>query len=132
MAFIDTSFLYALADEGDSNHEDANAVLATLNGGKLTTTAPVLGESWTLMGRRYGHWQASKLISRVRLSDFYEILHVDAETEDRAFDWLLRRNERDYSFVDATSFQVMWDRRIDIALSFDADFDAVGFHTLRA
>ncbi|HKG04390.1 MAG TPA: hypothetical protein VKB03_14530 [Conexibacter sp.] len=42
-----------------------------------------------------------------------------------------RRNEREYSFVDATSFAVMRRRRIREALAFDGDFSAAGFVELR-
>jgi predicted nucleic acid-binding protein len=44
-----------------------------------------------------------------------------------ARDWLARRDERPYSFVDATSFAVMRARRLREALTFDRDFAAAGF-----
>jgi predicted nucleic acid-binding protein len=45
--------------------------------------------------------------------------------------WLRRHDERPYSFVDATSFQVMRERRLREALAFDQDFTAAGFTELR-
>lgn len=47
--------------------------------------------------------------------------------EDQALRWLRRHDEQEYSFVDATSFQVMSVSRIDSALAFDGDFTAAGF-----
>jgi predicted nucleic acid-binding protein len=44
---------------------------------------------------------------------------------------LRRHDERAYSFVDATSFQVMRDRRLREALAFDQDFASAGFVELR-
>jgi uncharacterized protein len=37
-----------------------------------------------------------------------------------------------YSYVDATSFRIMRDRRLREALAFDPDFAAAGFVELRA
>jgi predicted nucleic acid-binding protein len=56
---------------------------------------------------------------------------VDDEVELDALSWLRRRDEREYSFVDATSFAVMRRRRIREALAFDGDFAAAGFVELR-
>ncbi|MGI8710130.1 MAG: type II toxin-antitoxin system toxin 23S rRNA-specific endonuclease VapC20, partial [Acidimicrobiales bacterium] len=38
-----------------------------------------------------------------------------------------RRDERVYSYVDATSFELMRRERIAEALAFDGDFTAAGF-----
>ena len=47
---------------------------------------------------------------------------VTAEDESRAWRWLRRHDEREYSFVDAASFEVMRARRLREALAFDNDF----------
>ena len=51
--------------------------------------------------------------------------------EREAIAWLRRHDERDYSFVDATSFALMRSLRIREALAFDGDFAAAGFTELR-
>jgi predicted nucleic acid-binding protein len=56
---------------------------------------------------------------------------VDEEIEQAAFEWLRRHHEREYSFVDATSFEVMRRRRIGKAFAFDGDFAAAGFGEAR-
>ncbi len=53
----------------------------------------------------------------------------DLETE--ALQWLRGRDERPYSFVDATSFALMRSLGIQEALAFDGDFAAAGFVELR-
>jgi uncharacterized protein len=55
------------------------------------------------------------------------IRHLDEETEQEAWDWLRRHDERAYSFVDASSFALMRRLRIRVALAFDDDFTAAGF-----
>jgi uncharacterized protein len=59
------------------------------------------------------------------------IHHIDETLEADAWRWLQRHDERDYSFVDATSFALMRRRRLREALAFDGDFSAAGFVELR-
>jgi predicted nucleic acid-binding protein len=61
-----------------------------------------------------------------------ETVRVDAKTEADAWAWLRRHDEREYSFVDATSFAVMRRRRVREALAFDGDFNAAGLVEVRA
>lgn len=57
--------------------------------------------------------------------------YVTPADQDDAMAWLRRHDEREYSFVDATSFAVMRRRRITEAFAFDGDFAAAGFVELR-
>ena len=56
---------------------------------------------------------------------------VTTDDQEVALAWLRRHDEREYSFVDATSFAVMRRRRIHEAFAFDDDFAAAGFVELR-
>ena len=49
---------------------------------------------------------------------------MDSAIDERAWDWLARHDERSYSYVDATSFEIMRRERIAEALAFDGDFSA--------
>ena len=55
------------------------------------------------------------------------MLHVGEDIDRRALRWLRQHDEREYSWVNATSFAVMRDKRIRSALAFDGDFAAAGF-----
>jgi predicted nucleic acid-binding protein len=59
--------------------------------------------------------------------------HRQARTpiEEDALAWLRAHDEREYSFVDATSFAYMRAKGIQDALAFDGDFAAAGFTELR-
>jgi predicted nucleic acid-binding protein len=70
-------------------------------------------------------------LDRLRALPDAEVVHVDEATEAEAWRWLRSRAEREYSFVDATSFAVMRRRRIREALAFDGDFNAAGFVEVR-
>jgi len=131
VVFVDTSFLYAATDHRDTRHREAVAVLGGLDDMELVTTTHVLGESWTLTRRRLGHHEATRLVDGIRQSKRYTVAHAPPNLENAAFDWLLRHDERAYSFVDAVSFATMRERRIDRAMAFDGDFEAAGFQTVK-
>jgi len=57
---------------------------------------------------------------------------IDEGLEAEAWRWLRRRDERPYSFVDATSFALMRRLRLREALAFDDDFASAGFVEVRS
>lgn len=131
MRFADTSFWFGLQERRDQRHEQARA-LVQRGVGRVATTNHVLGETWTLLRRRSGHAAAVGFLERLQALPDLQIIHVDEAIEAEAWRWLRARSEREYSFVDATSFAVMRRRRIREALAFDGDFNAAGFVEVRA
>ena len=132
MILVDTSFWIALQLRRDPHHHDAVALLRAHAMEPLVTTNHIRGETWTFLRRRDGHGSAARFLDALERSPRLEVVGVDAEAEVEALDWLRRSDEREYSFVDATSFAVMRRRRIREALAFDGDFAAAGFVELRA
>jgi uncharacterized protein len=128
--FVDTSFWVALFFEGDANHAAARE-LWSARPGPLLCTNHVLGETWTFIRRRRGHGDAVRVVDAVRNSQQVTVVRVDQASENQAWEWLHRHDEREYSFVDATSFAVMRRRRLRQALAFDGDFAAAGFTEAR-
>jgi uncharacterized protein len=129
MIFADTSFWAALGNIADDRHEDAKRLWA----GKpsvVVTSNHVMGETWTLLNRRCGHRVAASAAA-IRHSAVVRVEHVTAELEEEAWQWLDKRDEREYSFVDATSFALMRKKRISQAYAFDDDFSAAGFVAVR-
>jgi predicted nucleic acid-binding protein len=128
--FIDTSGWAALASRRDDRHEDAVEVLAQVDE-PLVTSNHVCGETWTFLNRRHGHHVAVRFLDRLESSENVELRFVEHTLERDALAWLRRHDEREYSFVDATSFALMRASGIDTALAFDGDFAAAGFTELR-
>jgi predicted nucleic acid-binding protein len=124
--FVDTSFWVALLVPRDPHHLEAKA-LWTQDRGSLLTTGHVIGETWTFLRRRAGHGAAVSFLDAASRSSRLVSVHVQEEVEQAALQWLRRHDEREYSFVDATSFEVMRRRRLGEALAFDGDFAAAGF-----
>lgn len=131
MIFVDTSFWVAIRNTRDPHHDDARALLEQHADAVLLTTNHVRGETWTFLRRRAGHGSAVGFFDAVDASPRVRVEHVDPATEASAAAWLRVRGEREYSFVDATSFAVMRQRRITEALAFDGDFAAAGYVELR-
>ncbi|MDQ2943438.1 MAG: PIN domain-containing protein [Candidatus Dormibacteraeota bacterium] len=130
MRFADTSFWFGLQERRDARHAQAGAIVAR-GVGRVVTTNHVIGETWTLLRRRSGHAAAVGFLDRLGVLPDLEVFHVDEGIEKDAWRWLRSRTEREYSFVDATSFAFMRRRRIREALAFDGDFNAAGFVEVR-
>lgn len=131
MKFADTSWWVAWALPDDARHDQALRMVSHLGRSEqILTTNHVVGETWTFLRRKDRHATALGFVDRIgqlRADDRLVVHHVTGDQEDRSWAWLRRRDERSYSFVDATSFRVMTDRRLREALAFDQDFSAAGF-----
>lgn len=135
MKFADTGWWVAWSLPGDARHAEALAMLASLSRNEqVLTTNHVVGETWTFLRRKGGHATAVAFFDRIDLLASQERLVVHSvapEQEVGAREWLRKRDERAHSYVDATSFRVMRDRRLREALAFDRDFAAAGFVEVR-
>jgi predicted nucleic acid-binding protein len=130
--FVDTSFWVALALEPDTRHADALALFEAHAKTPLATSNLVLGEVWTFICSRFVHRVAVSVLDRLENTARLNVLRIAEDDERDAWAWLRRRDERTYSFVDATSFVVMRRLAIREAFAFDQDFTAAGFVALRA
>lgn len=131
MIFVDTSFWIAESVTRDGRHTEAASLAGRLREVPAITSNLILGEVWTLLRRRRSHFHAMSWLDRVRNELDVRIERVEVELEAEAWEWLRARDERPYSFVDATSFALMRKLRIREALAFDGDFAAAGFVELR-
>jgi predicted nucleic acid-binding protein len=130
VTFVDTSAIYAYLDEGDANHAAASRTLFDLldRGARLVTHNYVVVEASALVQRRLGTI-ASRALHDDLLS-VLEIVWIDESTHAQAVEAMLAADRRSISLVDWTSFVVIRQRRIDEALTFDADFRERGWAVL--
>lgn len=131
MIFVDTSFWVALRQRRDAHHTEAVALWPRYADAALVTTNQVRGETWTFLRRRNGHAAAVEFLDALDQSPRVRVEQVTDDVERKALRWLRTHDEREYSFVDATSFATMRTGRITAALAFDGDFAAAGFAELR-
>jgi predicted nucleic acid-binding protein len=130
--FVDTSFWVAWLNSRDQHHGQAVTLAAWHQSSAWVTTNQVRGETWTFLRRRADHSDAVRFLDAVEASVNTHVVRVGAEREEMALRWLRRHDEREYSFVDATSFLTMEAEGITQALAFDGDFSAAGFTELRS
>lgn len=136
MKFADTSWWVAWTMPRDRRNAQAVQIGESLGSNEqILTSNLVVGETWTVLRRKDSHRTAVDFLERVDLLEDHGqlLLHrVTEEQELAAWAWLRRHDERVYSFVDATSFRIMRDRRMREAFAFDQDFEAAGFIEVRA
>lgn len=130
MIFLDTSAIYAMADQADPRYERAKErfeVLLDMGEGILTHNY-VLVEAMALIQSRLGLTAALKLAHDCGA---FDIEWVDEATHEEAVRCLAGLGKRRVSLVDQVSFLVMQRRGVRTALAFDADFEREGFQLFR-
>jgi uncharacterized protein len=129
--FVDSSFWIALRLARDARHPEARELLSRHADSSLVTSNHVRGETWTFLRRRVGHEAATQFLDAIAETRRLQLVFIAEQLEHAALEWLRRHDEREYSYVDATSFGVMRSLQIREALAFDGDFQAAGFVELR-
>ncbi|MHB1537181.1 MAG: type II toxin-antitoxin system VapC family toxin [Solirubrobacteraceae bacterium] len=131
MIFVDTSFWVALINRRDPRCEQARSLIEAHANDRLMTSSDVRGETWTFLRRRTGHAEAVGFLDTIAASPRLEVMRVSQASEADAERWLRTRDDREFSWVDATGFAIMRELRITDAFAFDGDFAAAGFSELR-
>ena len=121
--FVDTGALFAAANAKDKDHQKAKDFLTKLAEEKviLFVTNFIIAETYTLMLRKIGRDEAVEYVEKLR--NTAEIERVSEEDENKAWQIILRYQDKDFSYVDATSFAVMERLGIRDAFSFDEHFE---------
>ena len=128
--FVDTGALFAAANAKDKDHQKAKDFLTKLAEEKviLLVTNFIISEIYTLMLRKIGRDKAIEHLEKLR--NTAEIERVSEEDENKAWQIILRYRDKDFSYVDATSFAVMERLEISDAFSFDEHFEQYSFNRL--
>jgi predicted nucleic acid-binding protein len=128
--FVDTSAVLALFNADDDNHARAAAVFEKLKSrqARLVSTSFVLVETYALVGRRLGLDAVKSL--RSEFMPIVDIVWVDARLHEAGLDLLLARGKRQLSLVDAVSFAVMREAKLEEAFAYDPHFQQEGFTEL--
>jgi uncharacterized protein len=126
MIFLDTSAVYALADQADPNHASALEKFnqALLAEELICLHNYVLVESAAILQARLGLRVALQFLKEVKA---FQIEWVDDSLHERALRELEKIGKRGISLVDCMSFLVMKEKGIKRALAFDPDFADQGF-----
>lgn len=128
--FVDTAAWVALTDTRDRCHKPAQRFFAetTAAGARLLTTDYVLDATYTLLRRRRnGLPMARALRELVHDSDLIDMLGIDRNLRESAWELFTGYDDKMLSFTDCTSFAVMREHGVSRVFTFDGDFHKVGF-----
>ena len=129
--FVDTSGWAYLLDRHDPLHHSINTIYQTAlkQQRTLVTTNYILAELVPLLASRsrLPRQQIFSFVDALKISPHVEIIHVDAELEKITWELLKARIDKEWSFVDASSFVVMNTYNIQEAITTDHHFTQAGF-----
>jgi uncharacterized protein len=132
--FADTSGLAHLLDPTQANHAIATIIYRRTRqqGHRLITTNYIITELVALLTSpfRMPRPNVIKLVGSVKTSPYIEILYIDADIDEQAWQLLTKRPDKNWSLVDCASFVVMQQRSIQEALTTDHHFEQAGFTNL--
>lgn len=130
--FVDTSAFVALRRRQEREHDAARGVRTLLVERRATlfTSNYVFAETYTVLLRRAGRDEAISWGREFRTGRAVELVHVDLDIEEEAWQILETHADKRWSYVDATSFALMARERVTEAFAFDQHFEQRGLHVL--
>lgn len=125
---MDTGAFLALADEDDNYHTSAKSIYSDLllSKAQLLTSNFVLSETYTLIRSRVSHRAAVEFLKSFDQTRI-KVLRVGEATERTAKGIFVRYDDKDFSFVDCTSFALIDHHKLDHAFAFDSHFHQYRF-----
>ena len=130
--FVDTSAFVALRNRAEREHEAARATLLGLveERALLCTSNYVFAETYTALLVRVGRAEAIEWGGRFRAGAAIELLRIDEPVEEDAWAMLESHTDKQWSYVDATSFALMEREGVQSAFAFDHHFTQRGLTVL--
>ncbi len=129
--FVDTSGWGNLVDALQVFHAETKAIYlsAKQNGSRLVTTNYIIAELVALLSSllRFSHAKSLKFIESIKTSSLVDIIHIDENLDEKSWDLLSNRADKNWSLVDCSSSVVMQENNISQALSTDHHFEQAGF-----
>jgi predicted nucleic acid-binding protein len=127
--FVDTSFVVALVNKKDQNHDLALDLSQQFTGYSLVTTDAILLEIGNALSRNFKR-ECIETIEDFLTSDDVQVIHLRPPLFRKAFDLYKSRSDTLWGLIDCVSFVVMKELGITEALSADKHFEQAGFTVL--
>lgn len=124
-AFLDTGAIYALADRNDADHAAVRTIY-TDPARRFVTHQLVLVEVFSLLTKRLHKAAALQMVRALRDSPRVEVIPIGAII-DAAWVRCERFADKEWDWIDCTSFELMERRGLRDALSLDHHFQQAGF-----
>ncbi|MBW4688484.1 MAG: PIN domain-containing protein [Komarekiella atlantica HA4396-MV6] len=127
--FVDTLFVVALINQRDQYHQQASKLADKFEGYPLLTTDVVLLEIGNTLARS-NKCEAVDIIEQFLTSDEVEIVQLNPDLFNQAFNLYKTHQDKAWGLVDCISFVVMKQAGVTQALTFDQHFIQAGFQAL--
>lgn len=129
--FLDSSSFLSIINPYDQRHQDARAIWTRLTQEHWDTftTNFMVAETHSLLIARLNHKRARDFLREIVHSSTV-ILRVTPDDEHKGRSIVLKYDDKDFSFIDATSFVVMERSQIPYVFAFDRHFSQYGLNVL--
>jgi predicted nucleic acid-binding protein len=130
--FVDASFFIALLNSNDADHPQAMAVQAQLTAEgfyKITSEYVLLELGDGLSRLRFRHL-AGQLINLVYRDSSFEVIPSSTQLFAKALSLFNERSDKEWGLTDCSSFEIMRELELDVALTADHHFRQAGFRAL--
>ncbi len=130
--FADASYWIALLNKNDQYHSSAVALDSKLRGVEIVTSDMVLAEILNCFSGKgpFMRKLVAKYVSHLLHTGGYFIVEQSREQFVYGLGIYSRYADKDWGFVDCTSYRIMHDNNITDALTHDRHFRQMGFHML--
>lgn len=132
--FADTSGWASLFDARQPHHAESTQLFIQFRQQQvsLITTNYVMTELVALLHSplRLPRPQIFQIIDSLKTTDYLEIIHIDLATDTAAWNLCKSRPDKAWSLVDCTSFIIMQQFNLQMALTTDRHFEQAGFTRL--
>ncbi|MCP5197449.1 MAG: PIN domain-containing protein [Gammaproteobacteria bacterium] len=124
--FVDTGYVIALINENDQHHAHALALSQRYESHPLVTTDAVLLEIGNALSR-IARREASQIIRYFLEAEEVTVVPLTSERFNQALNGYERYQDKNWGLVDCLSFEVMRERKLSTALTFDHHFTQAGY-----
>lgn len=126
--FVDSTAFLSLEDPSERSHAATTRTFreAVSSGAHFVTTNFIFDESYTLIQSRLGRHRAVAWGESARASKLIDLVRIDEDHEQAAWELIMAFDDKDFSYTDATSFAVTRSLGIEEALSLDHHFHQYG------
>lgn len=129
MIFVDTAFVVAWISPNDALHIRAVELLNKIRREQWLTTDCVLLEIGNSLARIH-RAEAISVIENFLSDEKIEVVGLDANLFNRAFELFRTRDDKSWGLIDCVSFVVMKEHEVTDALTNDRHFQQAGFKAL--
>lgn len=129
--FVDTSGWASFFDSKEPTHRQAVQILTTAyqNRHTIVTSNYILAELVSLLHSplRIPRLKIFAIIDTIKATPYLDIVHISSATDADAWNLCKSRPDKAWSLVDCSSFILMQQQNIQVALTTDHHFEQAGF-----